>query len=196
MSTESAHTSDVLFLLVFFCVRQGILVQVLWGYKGALMFSFLSRKILTVVFYFVVCYKFFLLLNWPPLHAEHLQYCHNSHHHTLTQDFPGLGFHSSFFCSFSPSSRHIRIMKLLSHQQESFIFSWSCHTLSARFSTCVSLRSTQKRRLSGPFSQPLHASLGAESGPQAVHTHAERQLWPRRHRLPNGCVGVGLAVPS
>jgi hypothetical protein len=87
-------------------------------------------------------------------------------------------------------------MKLLSHQQESFIFSWSCHTLSARFSTCVSLRSTQKRRLSGPFSQPLHASLGAESGPQAVHTHAERQLWPRRHRLPNGCVGVGLAVPS
>jgi hypothetical protein len=67
-------------------------------------------------------------------------------------------YHNSSFAPFvcvfhnSPSSSsfmnvlvlgHISFMKLLSHQQGSFLSPWCCPTVSARLPTCVCLLATQ-----------------------------------------------------
>jgi hypothetical protein len=96
---------------------------------------------------------------------------------------------SSWFLS------HIRFMKLLSHHQGSFISPWSCPTVSALLPTCVSPQRTQKWRLSGLFSLPLYASLGAEPRPWVTYTHIVPRLGPRQHRLCNGHITASLAVP-
>jgi hypothetical protein len=91
---------------------------------------------------------------------------------------------------------HISFMKLLSHQQASFLSPWCCLTVSARLPTCVCLRATQMWRLSAPSLLPLLISLGVEPGPWVMHTRVAPRWGPRRHSRLSGRVTAVVVVPS
>jgi hypothetical protein len=106
-----------------------------------------------------VYYHLFSLLTGP---FRMLNACHITHIITISYSSVLATFicayHNSSFapsvCAYqdSPSSSvfmnlfvsgHIAFIKLLSHQQGSFLSPWCCPTVSARLPTCVCLRATQ-----------------------------------------------------